>query len=229
MNLKDFKKGSLSQRLAIREIAQSQHDNPQSQTVTESQTAGNTDSSHKQTGLFARSKQLEQRQQNRQPDVHPRQRRPRQDTRPQRRPRWTRQEYDQEAQMARIEAHEEEFDGIDADTDAVATSFVLRRVDPPLPPPKPRLPPSMTMLDQKIFIDSPMRKLQEQTGGDYVRYFSSKEWKLARAQASGPLGAVDYARLMLHLNRTVPMRQKAGGIEIVRKHAEKAKVVSLVS
>ncbi|KAF8523216.1 hypothetical protein JB92DRAFT_2827382 [Gautieria morchelliformis] len=138
-------------------------------------------------------------------------------------------EYEEEAELneeKEEEEEEEEWDAIDDDSDATKTSLRLRRPDPPLAPRGPRLPPSLTMLEQKIYIDTPTDELVEQQGGDYVRYFSPKEWSIVRTQSSAPLSVVDYARLALHLNRTVPVSQRTEGVEIVRKHVEKAKVIA---
>lgn len=116
---------------------------------------------------------------------------------------------------------EEETDAIDDDVHATKTTFQLRSPDPPLAPPKPPLPPSLTTLAQKIYVDTPTHQLLEKQGGDYIRYFSPKEWKIARAQSSAPLDVVDYARLALHLNQTVPVTKRSEGVEIVRKYVQK--------
>ena len=143
-----------------------------------------------------------------------------QGARRQRRSRSVQHEVERGGALELIEG--EETDAIDDDGNATKTSFELRRPDPPLAPRKPPLPPSLTTLQQRIYIDTPTHELLEQQGGDYVRHFSSEEWKIARAQLSAPLGVVDYARLALHLNRTVQVTQRQEGVEIVKKHVQKA-------
>lgn len=236
LDIREFKQGSLSQTLAWREIKQRQQNN-QSKDVTAGdlpsiKTAENISSSYQQGSLYVRSRPPQQRQRNNNVGHQNQQHFPRHNkgmSSPRQRRRGRRDVVeltDDEDRIQLSREGEEESLAIEDDVDATKTSFRLRRADPPIVPPGPPLPPSLTILDQNIYIDAPTRKLQERTGGNYSRYFSSDEWKLARAQSSAPLGVVDYASLILHLNGTVPFSQRGEGMEVVKKYAEKAEAIA---
>ncbi|KAF8580111.1 hypothetical protein K439DRAFT_1637239 [Ramaria rubella] len=94
-------------------------------------------------------------------------------------------------------------------------------------PPAPRLlRQPQTILDNRIHIDASTYRLEERQGGDYRRFFSGEDWKLARLQTAAPLGVVDYAKLALHLNGSASINKRREGLEVIKKYVSKAEIAA---
>lgn len=106
------------------------------------------------------------------------------------------------------------------ENDAVASPFVLRRPDPPLPPTPPTLPPPLTALETRLDINGHNPDVHEQQGGDYTRHFSPHQWQLVQSQSVSALEVVGYAKLTLNLNASMGVREKRLGAQLVKNAAK---------